>query len=117
MQYTTTCSRGDVVLVPYPFTDLTGSRQRPGVVVSSDTYNQATNDLMIAQITGNVTSPERSGDHMIVLWQQARLHMPSRVRAKIATFNHRVVRRVLGQLSQVDMMAVEANLQIALQLP
>ena len=29
---------GDVLLVPYPFTDQTGSKQRPAVVISSLDY-------------------------------------------------------------------------------
>ncbi len=29
--------RGDVVLIPFPYTDLSASKTRPAVVVSSDT--------------------------------------------------------------------------------
>ena len=32
-------SFGDVVLVPFPFTDQTGAKKRPAVVVSSSGYN------------------------------------------------------------------------------
>ena len=31
---------GDVVLVPFPFTDQTTNKKRPAVVISSDVYNQ-----------------------------------------------------------------------------
>jgi PemK-like, MazF-like toxin of type II toxin-antitoxin system len=30
---------GDVVLVPFPFTDQTTNKKRPAVVISSDVYN------------------------------------------------------------------------------
>ncbi|MEA3397813.1 MAG: type II toxin-antitoxin system PemK/MazF family toxin [Chloroflexota bacterium] len=30
--------RGDVVLIPFPYTDLSASKTRPVVVVSSDIY-------------------------------------------------------------------------------
>jgi mRNA-degrading endonuclease toxin of MazEF toxin-antitoxin module len=31
---------GDVILVPFPFTDQTTSKKRPAVAISSDAYNQ-----------------------------------------------------------------------------
>jgi len=40
MPPTTGYSFGDVVLVPFPFTDQTGLKKRPAVVVSSTTYHE-----------------------------------------------------------------------------
>ncbi|MBX9641193.1 MAG: type II toxin-antitoxin system PemK/MazF family toxin, partial [Mycobacteriaceae bacterium] len=47
MPPTTRYSFGDVVLVPFPFTDQSTSKKRPAVVVSSDAYHQARPDLVI----------------------------------------------------------------------
>ena len=49
----TTYRRGDIVLVPFEFSNLLGSKWRPAVVVSSTHYNQTTPDILIASITGN----------------------------------------------------------------
>lgn len=46
-------SRGDIVLIPFPFTDLRDSKMRPAIVVSNATVNR-TNDLILAQITSQI---------------------------------------------------------------
>ncbi len=51
MPSTTSYKRGDVVLVPFPFTDLSTTKQRPALVVSSDQFNATRNDVLVAAIT------------------------------------------------------------------
>ncbi len=85
-------------------------------MVSSDTYNQLSLDLIVAQITGNINAPPRFGDHRIGNWQHAGLRAPSIVRAKLATLDSRLVTNVLGRLPASDMQAVESNLRAALQV-
>ena len=49
---------GDVVLVPFPFTDQSGTKRRPAVVVSLAGYNMSRRDIVIMAITslaGNAT--------------------------------------------------------------
>jgi mRNA interferase MazF len=47
MPRTTAYSFGDVILVPFPFTDQSGLKKRPAVVVSSDEYQARRFDLLI----------------------------------------------------------------------
>jgi mRNA interferase MazF len=42
--------QGDILLVPFPFTNLTGSKRRPAIVVSNKLVN-GSEDLVLAQIT------------------------------------------------------------------
>jgi mRNA interferase MazF len=42
---------GTVILVPFPFSDQSGVKQRPAVIVFSDTYNTRRRDLVILAIT------------------------------------------------------------------
>lgn len=48
--------RGDVVLVPFPFSDLSTSKVRPAVVVSSNSYHASEPDLILAAITSKITA-------------------------------------------------------------
>jgi mRNA interferase MazF len=44
-------SFGEVVLVPFPFTDQSGTKKRPAVIVSGDGYNTSRRDILIMAIT------------------------------------------------------------------
>ncbi len=65
MPSTTIYSFGDVVLVPFPFTDQTAAKKRPAVVVSSDAYNKARPDVIVMAITGHVSGYPRNGEVVI----------------------------------------------------
>ncbi len=45
--------RGDVVMVDWLFSDRTGSKRRPALVVQADVYNTALDDTILALITGS----------------------------------------------------------------
>lgn len=42
-------SQGDIVLLPYPYTDLSDTKQRPVVIVSKDSINKQ--NFIVAKIT------------------------------------------------------------------
>ena len=54
MPLTINYKRGDIILVPFPFTDLSASKQRPALVVSPDIFNVTRKDILIAAITSQV---------------------------------------------------------------
>ena len=45
-------ARGDIVLVPFPFTDLTGQKRRPALIVSPDSFGPE--DVVLCAITSRV---------------------------------------------------------------
>lgn len=56
MPTTTIYDFGDVVLVPFPFTNQTTTKKRPAIVVSSDAYNKARPDLILMALTGHLSN-------------------------------------------------------------
>jgi mRNA interferase MazF len=54
MPSTTSFKRGDIILVMFPFTDLSSAKQRPALVVSSDALNAASDDVLVAAITSQI---------------------------------------------------------------
>lgn len=47
-------SQRDVVLVPFPFTDLSGSKNRPALIVSNSTVNRSSDVIVVMITTQNV---------------------------------------------------------------
>ena len=113
---TTIWSRGDVVLVPVGFTDQSGAKRRPAIVVSSDEYNAQSPDVMIASVTSNLLAIRHPGDHLIRDWQAAGLLRPSLVQTKIATVEATIIDRRLGRLSGDDLTVLDRGLREALGL-
>jgi hypothetical protein len=54
MPSTTRYKRGDIVLVSFPFTDLSTSKRRPALVVSPDSFNETMRDLVLAATEGRL---------------------------------------------------------------
>ncbi|NQE04998.1 hypothetical protein C5S32_03910 [ANME-1 cluster archaeon GoMg1] len=50
----TSYEQGDIVLVPFPFTDLSTIKKRPALVVSADWYNKRYRDVVLVAVTSHV---------------------------------------------------------------
>jgi hypothetical protein len=73
-----TFHRGDVVLVPFPFSDLSTTKVRPAVVVSSALYHSTEPDILPAALTSQVTAATGPFDYLLQDWRSANLRFPSR---------------------------------------
>jgi mRNA interferase MazF len=51
MPSTTGYRRGDIVLVSFPFTDLSSSKRRPALIISPDAFNERGEDVVLVAIT------------------------------------------------------------------
>lgn len=101
---------GDVILVPFPFTDQTQSKQRPAVIVSAARYHPERRDLIVMAITSQVRAPPMFGDVALRDWQGAGLLKPSTIKPVIATLAQSLVIKVLGQLSPLDQQALRETI-------
>jgi mRNA interferase MazF len=54
MPSTISYKRGDIILVPFPFTDLSHAKQRPALVISPDTFNAVRDDVLVVAITSQI---------------------------------------------------------------
>lgn len=110
MRSTTTFSRGNVVLVPYPFSDRNEFKNRPALVISSDRFHRGRNDVVIAAITSRIRDPLLQDDCLVQHWRAAGLLRPSIVTGIIRTTKNQLIVRVLGQLAESDLELVDSEL-------
>ncbi len=50
----------DLLLVPFPFSDQSGRKVRPVIVVSNNEFNQYSEDVLVAGVTSNVSKDKYS---------------------------------------------------------
>ena len=106
---TTSCSRGDVVLLPIPFTDLSSSKVRPAIVVG---FGSWPGDLFVVPVTSQLSN----ADVILNDWQAAGLNVASGIKGQICTVEDRLVRKVVGSISNSDKQALDAQLRQWLEL-
>ena len=112
----TVYDRGDVVLVPFPFSNQTITKKRPSVIVSSNVYNNTSSDIVIMAITGKTDKTFTIGECLIEDWQSAGLLKPSSIKPAISTIEQRLVLRKLGKLSPKDLILMENAIKEFLDL-
>ncbi len=96
-------SFGDVVLVPFPFTDQSGTKKRPAVIVSNSGYHASRSDLIIMTITSQVRKPLGFGEALVADWATAGLIKPSVLKPVFTTIEQELVVRTMGTLSAADL--------------
>lgn len=109
MQLMTTYSFGDVLLVPFPFTDQTTTKKRPTIVISSDIYNQQKLDIILIAVTSQVSL--QFGEMLISDWSRAGLIKPSVIKPIITTLEKSLVLKKLGKLETPDIQTLKSSLQ------
>ncbi len=102
----TTYRKWDIVLVRFPFTDLTTAKKRPVLVVSPDRYNRSGQVLVVAFITSRIDVTSRYGDYLIQSWKKSGLPRPSLLRMKLATIDGAIIEKRIGRLVTAERKAV-----------
>ncbi len=108
--------RGDIVLVPFPYAELTATKTRPALIVSGAAFASAEGRITVAGITGNLAAHRNATSYPVRDWTSAGLQKPSVVTAWLATISPRLVKHQIGRLTEQELREVEQRLRIALEL-
>ena len=105
-----TYKRGDIVLVRVVFSEGTGTKKRPALIISDEYYNSKRQEIIIAAITSNIKWV-LPGDTKIQEWNKAGLKHPSLLTTIIQTIQEDMIDRRLGKLSSSDFLEYQSNLK------
>lgn len=117
-----TWQRGEVVFLRFPFSDGSGSKVRPAVVVQCDADNRRLDSTIVVLITGNTKLVGREPGHVLidvttVDGRLSGLRYNSAVNCHaLFTLHVGQIRESIGRLPESLMSSVERQLQHALDL-
>lgn len=99
-------SKPEIVLVRYPFSDLTSSKVRPAVVINAPHSSQ---DLFVVALTSK-TSGLLTGEFVLADWKASGLNVETALKRGIFTIKQTLVKKLVGKLSVADEEKLEKSL-------
>ncbi len=119
MPSTTTCDRGQIVVVNVPFSDQSGAKLRPALVISTALFHRQLPDVVVVPVSSQPKYYRRPGpgDRPLRHWKAVGLRYPSTARiSKILAVDRALIRRILGTLPPDDVERVADGLRQAFAL-
>lgn len=101
---------GDIILVPFPFTDQSTTKRRPAVVISSPAYHRQRPDLIIMAVASQPPTPESVGEVAVQDWRGAGLLKPSVLKPVLTTMDPTLILKKLGRLTPADQASLRHEL-------
>lgn len=104
--------KGNIVLIPFPFTDLTGNKLRPALILTETPL-----DVTVSFITTQLQWQEPT-DIMLQPRTSNGIKKTSLVRlSKIATVDRKLILGIIGSLDQTELAELNTKLKLIFQLP
>src|SRR4051812_45866231 len=105
-------SRGEVVLVRYPFSDLSGSKIRPAVIINAP---HTSKDVLILPLTSKIKLL-LAGEFVLKDWIQAGLNVETAVKRGAYTVHQNLIVQRVGMLTNSDLGNLDDTLRLWLGL-
>jgi len=100
-------SKNDILLVRYPFTDLSGTKVRPAAIIHAPHSSQ---DSLVVPLTSRLTNLQ-AGEFALEDWVNAGLNVPTAVKRGIYTIHPSLIVKFIGQMSSKDSRSLERSLR------
>ncbi len=100
-------SRNDLVLVRYPFTDLSDAKVRPAIGVSAEHISE---DIFIVPLTSKVFFLLLA-EFFLIAWAVAGLNVPTAVKRGIYTIKESLAIKSVGKISIGDAQSLQCSLK------
>lgn len=99
-----TFEQGDILIVPFPFSDLSSIKQRPVLILSKSSYNREAEDIVTCGITSNL----RDAMHSVLIdnkdLESGSIPRASRIKVdKLFTIEKSIVKKKIGKINYLTM--------------
>ena len=93
--------QGEILIVPFPFSDLSSIKQRPVIVLSKNSYNEKNEDIITCGITSNLKDSAHSilidGENL----EDGNIPKKSRIKIdKLFTIDQNIIKKKVAQLDK-----------------
>ena len=105
--------KGEVVLLPFPFSDLSGSKVRPAVIAGSPVSGSP--DVFIVPITSR-PDLRFSGEFQLLSWAEAGLNTSSFVKRGCFLIDSTLIVKRIGRIGAEDRVSLDFALRTWLDL-
>ena len=114
--------RGEIVLIPFPFTDLSRRKARPAVVISPYRFNRHSQDVILVAISSKVPAMPNQFEVTIersdVGFATTGLRVSSVIKAsKLVTLKQSLIHVTLGKLPPYILLELNQRVARAVGLP
>ena len=111
--------KNKIVLVPFPFDDLTASKVRPAVCLTDEIkpYDHIVLAFITSQVSANATATDLVIDKSDADFAKTGLKVSSTIRLhRLMTVSKSIIRRQLGELSALQQIEIEKRLRTLFEL-
>ncbi len=93
---------GDIILIKFPFTNFSGEKKRPALVLLGNNEKE----IVVCRISGQ--EKESEFDIIINDWQQSGLKLPSIIRLdKLITIETSIIHKGIGKLKEQEIRVLK----------
>lgn len=95
----TSIEQRSIILIPFPYTDLSGAKKRPALVISALDFNMKSEDVICCLITSNLEDRHHAIKITNENMESGFLEFESKIKPyRIFTVNKKLIYKTLGKL-------------------
>ena len=100
--------QGEIVIVPFPFSDLSNIKQRPVLILSKDADNNISDDLVTCGITSNLKDVKYSVIINNEDLEKGKIPLSSRIKVdKLFTLDKSIVKKRIAKINRQTLLKVK----------
>lgn len=96
--------QGDLLLIPFPFSDQSGKKVRPVVVISNNDFNNCSEDVIVLGVTSNIHKDKYSIHLSSLDLEKGSLTKPCVIKVEnILKIDKRLIIKAIGKINKTKL--------------